>query len=617
MKVRIVDFKKSGNKYIDLVLQPEQGCAKTFKNTAELVLFMDTYKELEPINFTLNPFKLITNRQKDSSNNQVDSLKLSIKVDKLSEKVDSIIKTQGVLNKSIKSLGNNKQLPIEDKLDVIDNNVNFILNYLGIMEDSLSSKIDEMTEVLYDRGLSLECAFDNLMKKVDPLYNNMMEQISKEAYKPYTYSYPKCNSDFNNWRYKSLPEVATHFALNTRGDSVLGTISDEARIAFEEINNPTSMLHIDFDPKIIVSAREFIEIYDKCRKVTESAFYNDMGNIKESVMSNNDIGYYAAAGTMANQLSMQGIRILEDSMKDATGKKLYVTGTWGAVVTAMLCLGKMMKREIDSTSDMIGVKSSRIKHRGYKLNYNTGVTGSVLSRNASDISNVASTGDAHNTSEDKELYLKLDDTFDKDAFLSAMLYNCRVFTIETLNALVSKSGYSIKRGNIKGTPIYDYINKTNAKGIAEDKRLFLVYLRYYQQPFFGFNVIKDRAGTKDYIAGNTQLSRKALFDCLQNAYFTAKVLLFTDEDPELIPHIKRWDWLSSYDWVGSSYYDENDIQVKEECYHIKKFLEYMKICLCIQNLSPLCADMLLQMFCKYGKISFRVDGNNDDRYSIY
>lgn len=652
MKVRLVDYKKNSNRFVNLVLQTEYGQRLCFKDTSELTFFMDTKGKnfngstLEPVNFTLNPFKLTADVSSSDDSGRAgkrESALLAIKVDKLSEKVDTIIKSQERLGRCINSLNNRpyntedvsnrldlvlreqgvlstrlENLTIDERLENLENNISLILSQMRLNTQTLSSDMLRLSHKLEQQGITIGEYYSDIIRKLDPLHSNFMALISKEKVNSNKYNYPKCGSDLNTWRYDSLPAIATCFNLDTDDNNNRFIVEGDSQVkdAFSKINTPTSNLNISFDADVILSAREFVQMYDKCRKLTENVYVNDLENSKESVSINNDIIYTASAITAVNQVCNYGVKVIDTGIKGASSS--YVVGAIGCVLSVCVCLAKILKSEVDSTADFFGMKGIRVKNRGLKLNRNTNLNNSVLSHRNDIVEKSLESAEARKFDGDILSFLSDDANFNQETLISAMMFNCRLFTVEALNSLACKSGYLVQRAEgVRNTPIYNYISKTNAKGSSPDNRLFLTYLRYYQQPYFGYTVLRDKAGVKDYIAGNTQKERKALFDCLQNAYFAAKMLLLCDSDVDLCDRKERWNWLNSYEWIGSSYYDSSNVRMRADYYHIEKFLKYMKICLCIQNLSPLCADKLLQMFCKYGKIDFKVDKNTDDNYSIY
>ena len=143
-------------------------------------------------------------------------------------------------------------------------------------------------------------------------------------------------------------------------------------------------------------------------------------------------------------------------------------------------------------------------------------------------------------------------------------------------------------------------------------RLYMTFLKYCQQPYFGFVVRKEHLGTKDRIGNNEQQIREFLFNRLQNAYFAAKIMLIDCKDSNMLPIDKRLDWLDSYDVVGVMYgYDRTNFTECQKYLHIEKFLEYLKLGICMQDISPLCADKLVQLFCNYGKVNWQVDKDTE------
>ena len=89
-------------------------------------------------------------------------------------------------------------------------------------------------------------------------------------------------------------------------------------------------------------------------------------------------------------------------------------------------------------------------------------------------------------------------------------------------------------------------------------------------------------------------------------------MLIDCKDSNMLPIDKRLDWLDSYDVVGVMYgYDKTNFAECQKYLHIEKFLEYLKLGICMQDISPLCADKLVQLFCNFGKINWQVDKDTE------
>ena len=343
-------------------------------------------------------------------------------------------------------------------------------------------------------------------------------------------------------------------------------------------------------------------------------FHVDLGNNKDLSIEEDVAAYYSACSSFVNQTTNLGLRHIENTIKNAlTNDKAtkaigqaIVVGTAGSTLSIALLLGYLGINKTRNTADMLGFKGERIARRAYKTNGNENIRTSVNSRYGEDVKNILTTDIIHDTDEDKENYLN-GNVVDIDTLFNAMFYDCRIFTVDKLSALTKKPAGFNKVHRIRDIEdINKYIKGTNAKNMSEDMRLFLVYLRYYQQAFFGYNLKEDGFTKASYVVGSEQESKKALFDCLQNAYFTAKHMLIVEPEgdgtnPDSLPIRKeRIDWLNKINTI----HDGNEIKCLEF------MLKIMKMCLCIQGISPICADKLLQMYCNYGNIVFRVSTNS-------
>lgn len=628
MKVWIIDFKKEHNKFVQIKLRNELGEIRICSDTSELKLLVDTLN-LTPENFKFDPnFRYLGSSSRSTNTSDAEVRRLASKIDRLNDKLELLSRGQTTINRSINGFNttlpqliNGIQLPtpintnsLETKLDNINANVISILNNLGVMDAHLMQKANAIETELISQHGDITNAFVDINSKLDPMWRHAQKEIFAYNHKPYEYPYPECKSDKNTWRYKGLPSIATHFALDPRTGEILDDITTEAEAAFNEINNAESNITLTFDAKLIALARTYVETYDRCRKVANATFEGDLGNAKEAELVASDIAYYSAAGNMVSKTLDYG---LKEILYGVGGTELVKAG--GLAAGVGLLLGEMTYHLGKIIADDNGLKIERFGSRARHLDDNSDFKGSVLASNKRDAEMALTSGDIHNNENDKLQYLTDDGTYDKEVFLSAMLYDCRCFTIESLNSLVAKRCTNVFNNYTKHSEYHDYLSQSNAKDITEDRRLMYVYLRYYQQPYFGYNVTdkdkdnkKVKRGTKDYIQGTSQTARKVLFDCLQNAYFASKVMLFLEDDNRFPIRKERIEWLHKTNWIigGNAQYHNEEV-------FLKKLLAYMKLCLCIQNLSPLCADKLLQMFCDYGNIDYKVTRNTDDSFNIY
>lgn len=560
MLVKIVSFKKESNRYTDIVLASEDGQKRVFKSTAELTLALSNASNVEYDNFQLNPFHLTASGQTKTTDDTKDD--------------NSDIK-------EIKQMLQNMTLPAvtdEARLRRIEAELAYIHRKLDDTTDAQNMK--EYIEENFDKITKY------LSEKIDPMYDTIINTLYAEVQNRDKKKFTKCSSDDKEWRYEALPKEALNFVAKV--DDMGNVVFDErlnteqaVKNAFSGINNATSNLTIPYNSAELLTAQKLVKTFDDLRLTTEEVLDNDANVTKnKSIESSSDKEVNLMIGAYSSAFSYI-LKGADEILKCQSG---------GLGVLSMLTLSafNVIKTEAANAAIDLGNKYLAVNARGKKLPTGTHTKDSLYQIPTN-----------HMTWQDIKTY---------------MFNSCKIMTINRRKAFIkgtvaeihASRRYAGSLQEIKNSDCYEYIKHTVVTSVVYDVRLYLTFLRYCQQPYFGFNA--QGQGKQDMISGNEQKIREFLFDRLQNAYFTAKTLLYDCNEPNMIEKGKRLDWLDATNWVGTAYgYDRNNFKDCQDYLHIEKFLEYLKIGLCMQNLSPLCADKLIQIFCNYGKINWSVD----------
>lgn len=608
MKLRIVDYKKVSNRYTDIVVVSEDTKYKNiFPDTSSLTLELSKMKNVEFENFCISPFQLKavqtkSVQPKESNSNTKD---LNIIKGMLLElinrpDVNAVLQIQDDKNKiisleqEVKRLSQNITV-LRNQIVSLENNLNNNFSITQSLEESISDKIDE------------------LKKNVDPMYDIIVSKLNDKLIQEKAHKYPKCDSDLNTWRYKGLKREALNFEASITPDGIVyDSINSEeqCRSAFAEINLPTSKLVLNYNAIDILKCREYTEFFDGCRIIASKALSNDLNKKSELKVQSLDDSELTCTIAALNVSIMQSLRVVEDNLVDAKGNKMYVAGTLGAVFSVCLLFMKMLGKFGVSFLDFNGVNFFNVYNRAIHTNYGTSGSDSTLGLYGDEVLNTF-------------------DTKLQDDMKSYMVYSCRLFTTNTQKALIYNSEKLVRRYgvehakyvDIKKLPCYEFVKNTLVTSANYDLRLFMVYLIYCQQPYFGFKIkasksqYKETLGRTNVVSGNNYKERVALFTILQNAYFSAKMMLLDVKDDDMIPREKRLDWLNSYDWIDKeeSGYNRHSYYDNQKYLHIERFLEYLKLGICMQGVSPICADKLVQLFCDYGHIAWIVDEDYSER----
>lgn len=601
MKLRITNYKKVSNRYTDIVVVSEDNTYKNiFQDTSSLTLALSKMKNVEFMNFGINPFQLKAMQTKESSTKDLNIIKGMLL--ELINRPDAttLLQVQDDKDK-IKSL--------EQEVKRLSQNIIVLKNQIASLETNLNNNFS-ITQSLEE---SIRDRIDDIKKTVDPMYDIIVSKLSARLIQDKAHKYPKCDSDLNTWRYKGLKREALNFEAKITQDGIVYDVSnteEQCRSAFAEINLPTSKLILNFNPIDIMKCREYTEFFDDCRLVASKALSNDLNKKTELKVQSLDDAEVTCTIAALNVSIMQSLRVIEDNLVDAKGNKLYVAGTLGTVFSVCLLFMKILGKSGISMLDSRGVNFFNVYNRAVHTNYGTSGSDSTLGIYGEEVLNTF-------------------DTSIQDDMKSYMIYSCRLFTINTQKALIYNSEKLVRRYgvehakyvDIKKLPCYEFVKNTLVTSANYDLRLFMVYLIYCQQPYFGFKVktsksqYKETLGRANVVSGNNYNERIALFTILQNAYFAAKMMLLDAKDSDMIQREKRLDWLNSYDWIDREEkgYNKHSYYDNQKYLHIERFLEYLKLGICIQGISPICADKLVQLFCDYGHVAWIVDEDFSER----
>ena len=588
MKLRIKNYKKVSNRYTDIVVVSEDNSYKhIFPDTSSLALALSKMKNVEFENFSINPFQLKAVQTKETTNvlNQQDLALIRAMVEELLSRPE--VDTTALI-------------PVDntDRLNHIEAELAEIKQKLDI-QYNMSKK---MNDFIQDNVLVIK---DYLQKKLEPMYMTVVDNLYKELKEKDRTKYGKCESDKNTWRYDALPKEALNFVGSLKDDGTNISveydelINDEnsCKTAFAGINLPTSALRLSYCPTDIVKMRDLVKIMAETRVVTENALKAD-GNVTKTanLEKSSDLELNMLLSCY-NSMILTGLKGFSNLAGDTIGK-------CSLCYTLVVGVFKVMRTSITTEAANFGKNGSTINSFGDNLAFGSRLQDSTFS--------VEST-----------MLGKITPEIISNNLKNYILESCRVMTINKRKSFIKGTNAErhpsrIKKlkdnpdFDIKKSPCYKFVKNTAVTCVAADIRLYMTFLKYCQQPYFGFVVKKENLGTKDRIGNNEQQIREFLFNRLQNAYFAAKIMLIDCKDSNMLPIEDRLDWLDSYDVVGVMYgYDKTNFTECQKYLHIEKFLEYLKLGICMQDISPLCADKLVQLFCNYGKINWQVDKDTE------
>lgn len=590
MKATIIDYEKKSNRYKNIIVKFDNGTKQTYTDTADLRLKLSRYTNLVCTNFDITPeFKYhpdVINTGNNTNTNEVDLTEVKSMLTALLARPEL----------DITSL-----VPVDNsgRLDRIEQNIVTIMQKLD-MQYNMSEQVQNLIQ---NNTTEIK---DYLQKKLEPMYLAVVDNLYKELKKKDRTKYGKCESDKNTWRYAALPEEALNFVgeLKQGSDGLMSVdydvlMNDESDCsnAFSSINLPTSGLTLSYNPVDILKMRDLVKIMAETRIITEKALDNDADVTKTSgIEKSSDIELNLLLGCY-NSIILTGLKGFSTAVNDTIGK---------ASLCYSLVIGvfKVLGTEVRNGKALAGLNASTINSYGIDLPVGARLQDSTLSVDSTVVNKL--------TPQDLGENLK-----------NYVLESCRVLTINKRKSFIKgtnteKHPSRIKKFkdnkdlDIKKSPCYKFVKNTAVTCVTADIRLYMTYLQYCQQPYFGFVVREYKKGTKDRIGNNEQQVREFLFNRLQNAYFAAKIMMMDCQDANMLTGLDRLQWLDAYDYVGTSYsYDRTNFRECQQYLHIERFLEYLKLGICMQDISPLCADKLVQLFCNYGKIDWKVDSDTE------
>lgn len=625
MKVRIDNYTKENNRYTNIKVVSEDGKEVIYKDTAELCLALSKVKGLEFENFRINPnFKLIVSNNSKSNNNdigqRIENLErlVSNLAYKVPQAIDRNTSVLSIIDRGQKSISENvsslpSKMGTDEKLEDIREklgNIESLLLDLKISSDKNYSLTEELCEKVKENS-----GYIKKLEKLDTtIYDIIVKKLNDKLISDKQHKYPRNSADLNTWRYDGLPREALHFeySYDKNGNLKYDIANKEQDCisAFSGINLPTSGLKLDYEPNLIIVCRDAVEFYDNCRVCITKAVANDLNNKTEDKLQTLDDTSLNLLLVTATNSVMLGIKNYEYGLQN----KVYAVGTMGTALSILFSCFKVIKNETLSWLDLIGNNRARVKNRSLNINYEVTANNSTLGVATNDIVNTSDTLDT--------LEVSLAENIKK-----YVIYTCRIFNVnmqksmvymDWTNKLMKRVGKRNEKWknyvDLRNKPCYKFVKNTLVTSAVFDMRLFMVYLIYCQQPYFGFNVKDYELNNNTVVSGNERANREALFNILQNAYFAAKLILLTVDNVDMIQKDDRVKWLDNYDWVGTQYgYDRDNPEECEKYLHIEEFLKYLKLGICIQGLSPICADKLVSLFCKYGHILWLVDKDKSDR----
>ena len=595
MKATIVNYEKQSNRYKNIRVKFDNGTIKTYKDTAELRLELSRYQNLVCTNFDITPdFKYHPDVIKTGNTTPTNTSTNEVDLTEIKSMLTALLARPELDMTSLVPVDNS------GRLDRIEQNIAAIMQKLD-MQYNMSAQIQNYIQN------NTEEIKDYLHKKIEPMYLAVVDNLYKELKKRGKAKYGKCESDKNTWRYESLPEEALNFVgeikhdangyLSVAYDELMNDESD-CRNAFSGINLLTSGLNLEYNSVDILKMRDLVKIMAETRIVTEKALDNDADVTKtKGIENSSDLELNLLLGCY-NSIILTGLKGISTAVNDKIGKA-------SLCYTLVVGVFKVIGTEIRAVTASGGLSSSAINAYGVDLPYGARLQDSTLSVDATVFDKL--------TQQDLGTNLK-----------NYVLESCRVLTINKRKSFIKGTNAEkhpsrmkqLKNKldlDIKKSPCYKFVKNTAVTCVTADIRLYMTYLQYCQQPYFGFVVRKYKIGTKDRVGNNEQQVREFLFTRLQNAYFAAKIMLMDCQDANMVIGLDRLNWLDAYDYVGTSYpYDRTNFRDCQRYLHIERFLEYLKLGICMQDISPLCADKLVQLFCNYGKIDWKVDSDTEN-----